>query len=114
MGMWDVQAWDNDTAADWFGTLMDQTNLRAKWFDTMSAAAAKDELYDFEEARAGLWLFAQLGRVYVWPPENYDEDIALTLNVADKILANLDLQEEVPEFLELVRQDRELVSSRQR
>ena len=113
MGMWDFQAWDNDTAADWFGTLMEQTQLRGKWFETMSAAAEEDELYDFEEARAGLWLFAQLGRVYVWPIEKYDEDIALTLTVADKILANSDLQEEVPELLELVRQDRQIVASRQ-
>ena len=57
MGMWDYEAWDNDSAADWFGDLMDATNLRAKWLEGINS----DLEEDYEVARAAIWLFVQLG-----------------------------------------------------
>ncbi len=29
--MWGSKPYDNDTAADWFGGLMDKTKLRKRW-----------------------------------------------------------------------------------
>ncbi|MCL2784715.1 MAG: DUF4259 domain-containing protein [Propionibacteriaceae bacterium] len=31
MGEWSNNPWDKDTAADWFGDLMDTTGLRDEW-----------------------------------------------------------------------------------
>ncbi len=62
MGMWGFEAWDNDGAADWFGELMSRTGLRDEWHATMTQDFSDDEA---DQVRAGVWLFAQLGRVYV-------------------------------------------------
>ncbi len=114
MGMWDFEAWDNDSAADWFGDLMDTTGLRDTWVQTMQEAVAEDELHEFERPRAALWLFAQLGRTYIWPIDHIEGDLDLCLNVADKILALDYLPEEAPEFLELVKRDRDAIAKRKR
>ncbi|HDN60149.1 MAG: hypothetical protein DRP93_05335 [Candidatus Neomarinimicrobiota bacterium] len=31
MGMWDIEPYDNDAAADWLGDLMDSTKLGEAW-----------------------------------------------------------------------------------
>ncbi|RWZ45976.1 hypothetical protein ELQ90_16420 [Labedella phragmitis] len=71
MGAWDREPWANDSAADWFGDLMDSTSLREQWLAGISA----DPEEEFEVVRAGAWLFIQLGRTYVWPIENLDDDL---------------------------------------
>ncbi len=50
--MWDFEAWDNDSAADWFGGLMAETNLREKWLETISH---KDEGH--LKKRGAVWPF---------------------------------------------------------
>lgn len=111
MGMWGFEAWDNDGAADWFGGLMSGTGLRDQWHATITQEFYEDEA---EEVRAAVWLFAQLGHVYVWPIANYDEDVQLALDVADKLLASSYLREEVPKFLEGIQRDRDAIAARKK
>ncbi len=110
MGMWDFEAWDNDSAADWFGNLMDATNLREHWLSGIQGDAEDD----YEEVRAAVWLFAQLGRTYIWPIDHLDADLELAISAAETLLANQWLQEEVPEFLEKVKSELTELQSRRR
>ncbi|MCP3924948.1 MAG: hypothetical protein GY714_20415 [Desulfobacterales bacterium] len=109
MGMWDFEAWDNDSAADWFGDLMDETNLRGKWLETISS---KDEGHS--EKRATVWLFAQLGRVYIWPIENYDSDLELAIKVGEEITESEWLNEEAPPYIEKLKADVEILKGRRK
>ena len=108
MGMWDFEAWDNDSAADFFGDLMSETGLRDKWLKVMEGDFGQ------EEKRAAVWLFAQLGRVYIWPIDNFDEDIELALSVGEEIAASPYLNEEVPPFIEKLKADLEVIRSRKK
>jgi len=109
--MWGFEAWDNDSAADWFGDLMGGTKLRGRWLEAMTGDFDGDEA---EQPRAALWLFAQLGHVYVWPIDEFDADVKLALNVADKLLSDEYLKEEIPDFLEGVQRDRDAIAARQK
>jgi len=110
MGMRGNEAWDNDGAADWFGGLMSSTGLRDKWHATMTEEFYDDEA---EQARAALWLFAQLGRVYIWPIDHLDDDVKLALEVADKMLAR-DYIAEVPDYRAGIQRDRDAIAQRQK
>lgn len=111
MGMWGFEAWDNDAAADWFGGLMDRTRLREHWLATMSQQVFDDEA---EDMRAGVWLFAQLGRVYIWPIDHFDADLQRALDVADQLLASEFLKSEVPEYVQGIQRDRDAIAARQK
>ena len=67
MGAWGTDVLENDSAADWFGGLFDETGLRDR-------VAAGLESNRPEEVRAAAWVVAQLGRGFVWPVEHIDED----------------------------------------
>lgn len=110
MGMWDFEAWDNDSAADWFGGLMDASQLREHWLRGIEA----DSEGDFEVARAAVWLFRVLGRVYVWPIENYDNDLELAISKGEAILKVEWLQGEAPEFLRHLKADLDELKSRRK
>lgn len=71
MGAWDNEPWANDSAADWFADVMGTTALREQWLTGISA----DPEEEFEVVRAAAWLFIQLGRTYVWPIENLNDDL---------------------------------------
>lgn len=81
MGIWNTKAYDNDAAADWLGDLMNTTKLRTQWL----AGIKHDTDSDPCIARAAVWLFLQLGHIYVWPIATYDEDLELTIEVADDL-----------------------------
>ncbi|MEM9540550.1 MAG: DUF4259 domain-containing protein [Cyanobacteria bacterium P01_E01_bin.42] len=81
MGMWGIEAYDNDCAADWLSDLMDSTKLREAWLKGINT-----DLDDEPEIpRAAVWLFVQLGYVYVWPIANYNKDLELAISVADRL-----------------------------
>lgn len=82
MGTWDNKPYDNDAAADWFAGIMDSTKLRDAWAQQLTGLDIQDEP---EIARAAVWLFIQLGRVYVWPIENYKADLDLAIATAEKL-----------------------------
>lgn len=110
MGMWDFEAWDNDAAADWFREVMDQTGLRAKWLEGINS-----DLEDkYEIARAAIWLFTQLGRVYIWPIDNYDSDLELAISVGEKLASCEWLNEEVPQYIEKLKLEIEELKSRRK
>ena len=90
MGTWDKTPYGNDSASDWFAGLMDATGLRQHWVDTLRDLDVDD---DPERARAAVWLFRQLGRVYVWPIADYAGDLELALSVAEQLKDNDELLE---------------------
>lgn len=81
MGMWALQPWDNDAAADWFGDLMDSTSLRARWLEGIRADPSDEP----EVVRAAGALFVMLGRVYVWPIDQYDQDLEIAIAALAKV-----------------------------
>ncbi|MCL2091890.1 MAG: DUF4259 domain-containing protein [Micrococcales bacterium] len=93
MGAWGDEPWDNDTAADWFDSLMDDTSLRKHWRKGITA----DPEDEGETVLAAAWLFVQLGRVYVWPIKRYDKDLELTITKLRAIRDDERLSEGDPE-----------------
>lgn len=98
MGMWDVKPWDNDSAADWFGDLMETCNIREEWLKGM-AVDTEDEP---EVVRAAIALFLMLGRVYIWPIAKYDEDLELAISRTKALLeSDLCESEDMTEAIQL-------------
>ena len=68
MGAWGTEPYDNDTAADWFGSLLkkgaqkrlDKRLMKALKLDVRTVA-------NIGEFRAACHLLAALGNPYVWP-----------------------------------------------
>ncbi|PHR88828.1 MAG: hypothetical protein COA78_36245 [Blastopirellula sp.] len=98
MGMWDYKPWDNDSAADWFGDFMDKTEFRKHWLDGMNSDLSEEP----DELRAAISLFIMLGRVYVWPIEQFDDDLELAI-VKSECLLDVPEYEESPELIELIK-----------
>lgn len=63
MGTWGSMPWDNDTAADWFGVMFDETKLAERVEKTLRLSARKH----YDEIRAAASLVLLLGHTYVWP-----------------------------------------------
>ncbi len=95
--MWDYKPWDNDGAADWYGDLMDSTKLRDTWLEGIK----EDPIDSPDVVRAAAGLFVMLGRVYIWPIDNYDNDLELTISQLGKVAEN-DEYKEIPELTEII------------
>ncbi|MEO0459364.1 MAG: hypothetical protein AAF219_00885 [Myxococcota bacterium] len=108
MGMWGLDPWDNDAAADWFGDLMDTTQLRRHWLSAIEGDAEDDP----ERVRAAVWLFLQLGRVYVWPIDHLESDLELAIRAAERLKSNEELLEVDGIGSKFEREYRELVAQR--
>ena len=61
MGAWDVQPWDNDSAADWFVEFFDGIDFDSR----IDSAFELDDKFDV--IRAASYILQTLGRIYVWP-----------------------------------------------
>jgi len=107
--MWALQPWDNDQAADWFGGFMDRTRLRDEWLKGIQA----DPVDEPDIVRAAAAVFVMLGRVYVWPIENFDQDLALTIARLEAVMATEDYAE-VPELVAAVGQELAELKSRRK
>jgi hypothetical protein len=107
MGTWESEPWANDSAADWFGDLMDATSLRDEWFAGITA----DPENEFEVVRAAAWLFIQLGRTYVWPVDDFDDDLERTITALQVVRGTEEVAEDV-EFVEMITQEIEELQSR--
>ena len=111
MGAWGEQPWDNDTAADWFGSVLTGNPLIATVNQTLREGES-------EEQYAALWLVAELGRVYVWPINELEETLALAVAAADTILAGedsegwLELWENDPAMIASITSLRDTIKSR--
>ncbi len=109
MGMWALEPWDNDQAADWFGDFMDKTRFRQAWLEGINA----DPVDGAEVVRAAASLFVMLGRVYVWPIQAYDEDLELTIARLSAVVAGGEFAE-VPELVAAVEQELVELKSRRK
>jgi len=98
--MWDFKPWDNDSAADWFGGFMDESNLRKHWLSGIN----EDPLDDPGAVRAAASIYIMLGRVYVWPIDHLDDDLELAIR---QLKRTMDCEEykEVPELIELIQSE---------
>jgi hypothetical protein len=107
MGTWNWMPWENDEAADRYGDLMDETGLRDKWLRAMNA----DMSDSFDTVRAATGLFIMLGRVFIWPIDNYDEDLELAISKSQQLLQTPEYQE-APELLAIIQGEVQELKSR--
>lgn len=87
MGTWGTKAWENDSAADWFGDLMDKTQLA----EQVRTALAMNPEEDPEIVRAAAHVVEQLGHAYIWPIQSLDQDVRLAIDALGKLAANSDM-----------------------
>jgi len=73
MGTWGSKAWENDTAADWFGDTWDACALP----EIIDEALKLDVREYPEEVRAATFVVIQLAQTFVWPVEKIDEHVKL-------------------------------------
>ena len=90
MGAWGIAPWDNDTGADWFGDMFDDTKLAEHVRKTLRDRSVED---DFDEIRAAASVMLMLGRTYVWPIETIDQDLTLAASKLEALLGVPELQE---------------------
>ena len=109
MGMWALAPWDNDEAADWYGDLMDRTKLREAWLEGIG----EDPSESPGVVRAAGALFIMLGRVYIWPIENFDQDLERSIAALARVVACEDYQE-APELVAAINQEIEELKSRRK
>ncbi len=107
MGTWDTKPWDNDGGADWYGILFDETGLRDKVRKTLEMDL--DE--GFEEIRAAASLLLFLGRTYIWPVEELDEDLELAIKRLKEV-QQYDLYAEEDDFVTEIGREISLLESR--
>ncbi|NNF00938.1 MAG: hypothetical protein HKN25_18120 [Pyrinomonadaceae bacterium] len=89
--MWGNEPWDNDAAADWFGKLLDKTDLPKHVRKTL-LLSKEDDPYgeNTAELRAAAYCVLQLGRVYIWPIASLKEDLQIAINALEMVLSNED------------------------
>ena len=105
--MWDFKPWDNDGAADWYGDLMDNAQVRKHWLEGIN----EDPSDNPDVVRAAAGLFVMLGRVYIWPIDYYDQDLELAISQLKRVKEN-DEYQELPDLLEII--DSELMELQSR
>lgn len=75
MGSWGALPWENDDAADWFSDFMKETNIRPHVMRTVHEEIDETTIDAINRIRAAISIFIMLGRNYVWPIDNYDNDL---------------------------------------
>lgn len=104
MGTWGPGAWDNDSAADWFAEMFEETKLA----EYVQRALEQDPEDAPEEIRAAAHVLIALGRTYVWPVDQLDEHLELAIARLEAIKAMY--SQESPDFEHTI--DDELASLR--
>lgn len=93
MGAWGPDAWDNDTAADWLGDLVERTNL-VKEMDQILHL----DLENYELIRAAASLLRVLGRPFIWPSEHRTRQRKLAASKLQEMLDRNLIQEEFARY----------------
>jgi hypothetical protein len=109
MGAWGIAAWENDTAADWFGDLFDSTGLAKNVEETLN----RDPEEHHEEIRAAAYLLVALGRVYIWPINELENHLVLAITKLEEI-KRLEIYQTVPAFIKAIDEEIGLLKSRQK
>lgn len=107
MGSWGPEPWSNDTAADWYVSLFEQTGFAAK----VEEALRLDVAEDVETVRAAAFVVVALARGTIWPGDRR----ALLELAAAKLQEMLDLEDELDlpdRHLELVRDELQALRDR--
>lgn len=107
MGAWATAAWENDGAADWFGDMFDATGLANYVRETLQRDVEEHD----EEVRAAAFMLVALGRVYIWPIDDLDNDLALAISKLEEIKA-LENYQEVPDFVKAIDEEIAVLKSR--
>ncbi len=89
MGAWGTAAWDNDSAADWYGNLFDATGLAKH----VEEALNRDPEEDADVIRAAAFVLVQLGRVYIWPVNDLNRHLALAIRKLEAVRELEEFQE---------------------
>jgi hypothetical protein len=77
MGAWGSAPWDNDLAADWFGELMEATQLARHVEKTLKIR----DLEEYSpEIRAAAYVLIALGHNYIWPVDDLDRHLKLAIS----------------------------------
>ena len=71
MGAWGEKAYENDSAADWFGGVFDTV---AEKVQALLDAPVEERLYP--EYRAAAWMLTKIGRTYVYPTDSLDDHLS--------------------------------------
>jgi hypothetical protein len=105
MGCWGVEAYDNDSAADWFGDLWDQFAVPSKVEATLQLDPDDD---NHEEIRAAAYIVLQLGHTYVWPVHSIDRHCDLAARRLEQlkqmeIYVGTDFQGQLQQEIEILR-----------
>ena len=108
MGTWDIYPWDNDTAADWFGELMDSTGFAERVGEALRRRPVDDH---WEAIRAAGYILIHLGRVYIWPVNRLQDDLTVAVRQFEFIVQMLRRDDE-PEFVQAVSNELERLRAR--
>ncbi|MCU7371642.1 DUF4259 domain-containing protein [Paucibacter sp. O1-1] len=104
MGTWGPAAWDNDSAADWFADMFEETGLA----EFVQRTLEQDPEDSPDEIRAAAHVLVALGRTYIWPVDQLDDHLKLAIARLETIKAMY--SEESPDFEHTI--DDELASLR--
>jgi len=109
MGTWAHNPWDNDSAADWYGDLIDKCKVRSEWLNGINKNVSDEP----EVVRAAVGFFILLGRIYMWPIKNYDSDLELAISKSVELL-KIDEFNDYPEITALIKMEITELESRRR
>jgi hypothetical protein len=98
--------WNNDSAADWYADLFDETAVAAKVEEALNA----DPEEHANEIRAASAVLIMLGRTFIWPIDDIDRHLTLAIAKMEKVRS---LHEDAPEFASAVAEEIAVLKSRQ-
>jgi hypothetical protein len=86
MGAWETGPWDNDTALDWFGDMMEKTGLAKYVEGTLYQEINNDNLGAADEIRAAVSVLVLLGHLGLWPIDDWEPHMNLAISRLEEIL----------------------------
>lgn len=107
MGAWGNLPWDNDSGADWFGDMFEDTKLA----DRVEATLRLDPAESHEEIRAAASVVLLFGHTYVWPIKQIDLHLALAADRLEELL-RLNIYAEAPDLVASIRDEIQELRSR--
>ena len=107
MGVWGAEPWENDGAADWFGDVMDASDLPSR----VETALGLDLEDAHEEVRAAAHILVALGRIYIWPVDHLDRHLGLAIEGL-RAIVEMEIYQDAPDIVAAIEREIEILSSR--